>query len=359
MLVNKVIHVCVGIILYGESEYALETLAALKQQDFDEGTNLSLVVVDNGIPEALKEQILNQYHGQILYLKNFDNFGFSAAANQCLSEALNYNADFLLLLNPDLLLDTVAVRELLKSAARNENADFFTPKLMRANQDLSPTEPAVFDACGMIIEKSIRHLDRGSGQLDQGQYQTEEPVFGGTGACLLIRLSRILKICIPRNKYESDLFQIYPQLQQGADRRLQLFDESFFAYREDGDLAWRSQLLGSSCIYCPLAVGHHVRRVLPENRSELPAVINLFSVRNRFLLQVNNLRLFSSLEIFVKGFVIRNLLVIAAVLFRERTSIKAFRDLWILRKRAIANRKFIFKNSTEEKIRATIKWFKT
>jgi len=37
-----------------------------------------------------------------------------------------------------------------------------------------------------------------------------------------------------------------------------LFDEDFFAYMEDVDLAWRAQWAGWKCVYVPQAVVHHV-----------------------------------------------------------------------------------------------------
>ena len=67
------------------------------------------------------------------------------------------------------------------------------------------------------------------------------------------------------------------------------FDEAFFAYREDADLAWRAQWMGWRCLYVPEAQGHHVRRVLPERRAELPAEINMHSFKNRFLLRIKNM----------------------------------------------------------------------
>ncbi|MEA3459499.1 MAG: glycosyltransferase family 2 protein, partial [Chloroflexota bacterium] len=36
-----------------------------------------------------------------------------------------------------------------------------------------------------------------------------------------------------------------------------LFDEDFFAFCEDVDLAWRAQLAGWKCIYAPKAVVYH------------------------------------------------------------------------------------------------------
>ena len=69
----------------------------------------------------------------------------------------------------------------------------------------------------------------------------------------------------------------------------EFFDPDFFVYREDADVAWRAQLLGWRCMYTPQARGYHVRNVLPGNRRALPAVINMHSVKNRFLMRIKNM----------------------------------------------------------------------
>ena len=47
----------------------------------------------------------------------------------------------------------------------------------------------------------------------------------------------------------------------------QAFDEAFFAYREDADLAWRGRLFGWKAIRASAATAWHVRRVTPEVRA--------------------------------------------------------------------------------------------
>ena len=59
----------------------------------------------------------------------------------------------------------------------------------------------------------------------------------------------------------------------------EFFDNDFFAYREDADVAWRAQLLGWQCLYTPDAVAWHVRAVTPRNRRALSAAINRHSVK--------------------------------------------------------------------------------
>ena len=66
------------------------------------------------------------------------------------------------------------------------------------------------------------------------------------------------------------------------------FDSDFFLYREDADLAWRLPKLGWRCLYVPAAVACHRRRNLPERRRRMSALANMHSVKNRFLLRINN-----------------------------------------------------------------------
>jgi GT2 family glycosyltransferase len=147
----------------------------------------------------------------------------------------------------------------------------------------------------------LRQFDRGSKQPDRGQYQTAEYVFGATGAAALYRREMIEDVALNGD----------------------FFDPDFFAYREDADVAWRAQLLGWKCLYTPQAVAYHVRSVLPSNRRALPAVINMHSVKNRFLMRINNI----TAPLYKQHFwaiTSRDLIVVAGCLLQERSSLRAF-----------------------------------
>ena len=184
-------------------------------------------------------------------------------------------------------------------------------------------------------------MSRGSNEVDSGQFNRSETVFGGTGACLLLHRSFVEELLLVGENHERDSEKIYPQLSENREKRAPLFDEAFFAYREDADLAWRASLLGWKCLYVPEAIGYHRRLVLPSNRSELPDEVNNCSVRNRFLLQLNNYSFLKWPAAFLPGVVIRNLIVLFAVLIIERSSLSAFRDLGILWKRASERRRIL------------------
>jgi GT2 family glycosyltransferase len=120
----------------------------------------------------------------------------------------------------------------------------------------------------------------------------------------------------------------------------EIFDEDFFAYREDADLAWRGCLFGYRALYAPDALAHHVRRVTPDRREQLPASINMHSVKNRFLLRLKNEGAYLALR--NAPFEIpRDLLVLGAALTVERTSLFAFGWLWRNRRRVLAKRREI------------------
>jgi GT2 family glycosyltransferase len=120
----------------------------------------------------------------------------------------------------------------------------------------------------------------------------------------------------------------------------EVLDEDFFAYREDADLAWRGRLFGWRSFCDPGAVAYHVRRVTPETRRELPADVNMHSVKNRFLLRLKNQGAYLALRN-LPFELARDFVVLIATLTIERTSLPAFSWLWRNRKRVLAKRREI------------------
>jgi cellulose synthase/poly-beta-1,6-N-acetylglucosamine synthase-like glycosyltransferase len=139
----------------------------------------------------------------------------------------------------------------------------------------------------MYLTRDLRHFDRGSGEALCGKFLKPGLVFGGTGACLLLKRACVEDVSLGRLGKDEALYRLYPFLEKGSEKRHLLFDESFFAYREDAELAWRMQLLAWQTLFCPGARAFHKRLVLPSNRSSLPSILNRLSVRNRFLLQIH------------------------------------------------------------------------
>jgi GT2 family glycosyltransferase len=256
---------------------------------------------DNGSQDASLE-IADGYGGLIQTLHaSSRNVGFCAGHNRMIDAS---PADYVLVLNPDVILQPCFIEILVQALEADPKAGSATGKLWRWPEAGAPAfqgpERRIIDTTGMYFTRSQRHLDRGAGEEDAGQFQTREYVFGASGAAAFYRRSML------------------EDVRTGTE----YFDESFFAYREDADLSWRAQWMGWPCLYVPEATGFHARRVLPERRASLPADINMHSFKNRFLLRVKNMDAGTYARHFIP-ITVRDLLALGYVLLQEQSSLRA------------------------------------
>jgi GT2 family glycosyltransferase len=136
----------------------------------------------------------------------------------------------------------------------------------------------------------------------------------------------------------------------------EFFAESFFAYREDAELAWRLQLRGWRCLYAPAAVAAHRRGLRPEEGRRGHTAINRYSVRNRFLLRRHCATGWWHLRCF-PWWLLRDLVVIGACLTVERASLPALADVWRLRADSRGRRKWVLGRRTVSRRQIT-RWFR-
>jgi GT2 family glycosyltransferase len=285
----------VVLVTWNSAQHLPRCLAAIRQQSWPD---VELIIVDNGSSDGSAE------HATI---RNFDNRGFAAAVNQGIAAA---RGEFVLLCNPDAFLERDYIERII--AALDEAGESFgmaTGKLLSVGEN-------VVDSKGIRMTRTGRHFDIEQGCVDRADATAE--VFGVSGAAAIYRMSFLRDVAIDG----------------------QPFDEDFFTYREDADIAWRGRLFGWRALYVPGAVAHHVRTVTPAKRRQLPAFINMHGVKNRFLLRMKNEGLYLALR--NAPFELpRDLVAIIATLTIERTSLPAFSWIWRNRKRVLAKRRAI------------------
>ncbi|MGI6524737.1 MAG: glycosyltransferase family 2 protein [Bdellovibrionota bacterium] len=331
--------------------------ALLEQEGFTNGENLKIVVRDNGSKDGAAEFLKEEFKDKVVIESLKENLGFAGGQNLGVRDFLESDFDHILILNPDIKLEKSALKYLSVALEEDPTIGMVCPKLFRGDAELNPVYPLRLDAAGMILTETLRHFDRGSEREDCEKYSKSEDVFGGSGACLLLKRSCVEDLLVEAGDITAP-DKIFPQLAAGRAERAPLFDEAFFAYREDADLAWRAQLFGWRCLYVAIAKATHRRVVLPERRQVLPAELNKHSVRNRFLLQLNNYSLRQSISAFFCGVLWRNLLVLVGVILKERTSLPALKEVWILKERALARRKVILEKAKQRNgIKLMRQWF--
>jgi GT2 family glycosyltransferase len=308
--------VTVTIVTYNSGRFIKRCLESVLKQKY---AHFEVVVIDNASTDGTVD-ILEQFADRCRIYYNDENIGFAAAQNQAIALS---TADWILTLNPDVLLLPNFIDALVQAGDLDSNAGTVCGKLLTIRASFDLPEKQLVDSTGIYFTPTLRHLDRGSQEVDNGHYLSFEYVFGATAAAALYRRAMIEDISV-----------------QG-----EFFDPDFFVYREDADVAWRAQLMGWRCIYTPLARGYHVRNVLPGNRRALPAVINMHSVKNRFLLRIKNMTpdLYRRNWLSITG---RDLVVLGACLLHEHTSLRAFfylarnwRRFWAKRREIMKRRR--------------------
>ena len=278
-------------------------LTALAAQSAPPGR---IVVVDNASTDSsagVLEELARALPLEVLRLP--DNRGFSAAANEAIRRS---RAEWVLALNPDCRLAPDYLERLLAAARRPGRVAAATGLLLRGEgESLLPSERV--DSAGMVVTASGRHLDRGAGRAVRHSFLRPAWVFGASGAAALYRREAIEDVAYPAGE---------------------VFDETFFAYREDADLAWRLQRRGWSCLFWPQARAWHERGLKPELARRGTPEINRHSVRNRFLLRWSNAD-WKWLTACFPWWLARDLVVATACVTVERSSLPGLREALALR----------------------------
>ncbi len=251
--------VSVTIVTWNSEQCLSECFASLEGQDYPE---LEVSIVDNASTDGTRT-LLRAVESRWRVIYNASNIGFAAGQNQAIRASAG---EWVLCLNPDVVLSPDFVSQLVKAVEGQPYVGAVCGKLLRWDPSAEPHKTKIIDSTGIYFTRNMRHLDRGAEETDHGQYDRVQYVFGASGAAAMFRRDFIEAVSVED----------------------QFFDEEFFAFREDGDLAWRAQVMGWKCLYTPAAVAWHVRRVTPERRADLPLAINWHSVKNRFLMRGKN-----------------------------------------------------------------------
>lgn len=282
--------VLVSIVTFNSARYLRDCLRSLSAQTY---RDFIICLWDNASTDTTPD--IAAALGELFHTCHFSskNLGFCAAHNRIIA---SNPADYVLVLNPDVILAPEFLDILVRALDQDTHAGSATGKLWR----WPSSSNKVLDTTGIYLTRNQRHLDRGSEEADTGGYDQREYVFGASGAAAFYRRAMLEEV-------------------KAAG---EYFDEAFFAYREDADLAWRAQWLGWRCLFVPQATGYHIRKVLPQRRASLPPEINMHSFKNRFLMRVKNLDAGTYFRLFVP-ITLRDVGAIAYVLFRETFSLRA------------------------------------
>lgn len=220
--------ISVVIVNFNGSEFLRQCLPAVFSQTYGA---FEVIIVDNASDDGSVEYVRNHFPAVRLIPKQ-ENLGFAGGTNAGIGEA---NGEFILTLNPDTIPSPDFIAELYKPMSRDPLTGMCASKMLLPSGRINST--------GICVSRSGAAWDRGMDMPDQGQYDTGGEVFGPCGGAALYRRRMLDEI--------------------GG------FDQDFFLYMEDVDLAFRGRLSGWKCAYVPGARVVHIHCGSTKEGSDL------------------------------------------------------------------------------------------
>jgi GT2 family glycosyltransferase len=219
---------------------------SLAKQSF---LDFKILLIDNdSTDESVK--FTRTYFPDIEIIENKSNYGFAKAVNIGITRFLGSgNTDYILLLNNDIECDENFLLE-MRNGFISEDIGSVACKMMNFYNRYK------FDSAGDFVKKRGSPYARGHEQVDKGQFDKSEFIFGSCAGAAL---------------YKSEVF-----------KKVGLFDEDFFAYFEDIDLDFRMHLMGYKCYYNPKAICYHKRGATTKSKEGYQAMLcekNLIALR--------------------------------------------------------------------------------
>src|SRR5208282_4301942 len=170
--------VSVTIVTYNSGRFIKRCLESVLEQKYP---NLEVIVIDNASTDGTVD-ILEQFQDRCRIYYNDENIGFAAAQNQAISLS---SAEWVLTLNPDVLLLPNFIQALVDAAQFDSRIGSVCGKLLTMSSHFEIPQRPVVDSTGIYFNPMLRHLDRGSQEVDNGHYLQYEYVFGATAAAAL------------------------------------------------------------------------------------------------------------------------------------------------------------------------------
>ncbi len=184
--------------------------------------DMGLIVVDNGSTDHSVDRI-RRVVPQAVVLEMGENLGYVKGINAGISEALNSNPAYILVINNDATVTEPLVVTLIDALERHQKAGIAGPKILYYQSDRIWYGGGKYNSTLGFSTHT---------EMDEKDSVHEERITDFVTGCTMM--------------VEAEVF-----------REVGLFDEDFWMYVEDLDFCLRARDSGYRCIYVPSAVAHH------------------------------------------------------------------------------------------------------
>ena len=243
-------HVIACVLTWNEYTDTKSCLASLQAQTYD---NLDVVLVDNNSTDGSIDRLRKEFP-TVTIIENDRNLGFSLAQNKAIEHGLDQGADYLWVLNNDIVLPDHALEHLVAEIGNDPTIGMITPQIM--------DDEATWFSYGQV--------NRRSGHINAGP---------------LARLRRAIAVRNTGQRFIDNDYAPLCCLLVDADvfRAVGLLPDPYFIYTEDVEFCLRAREAGYRIVTdTELTVDHAASS---SSGGEQNPVTNYYVARNRWILQ--------------------------------------------------------------------------
>ncbi len=248
----------ISLVTFNGEKYLKDCLESIKNQTF---SDFECVVLDNNSKDSSRE-IIKKTFPESKLIQSDTNLGFAKGHNRIINET---QSQYVLCVNQDQTLASDYCEKLVLFLDSHPEVGSATGKIWQVSSLTKSEKHTTLYSCGIVIKRN--HY---AGNIDSLRFtkisQKTGEVFGVAGTTPIYRRTALESI-----KFENEYF-----------------DEDFFMYREDIDLAYRLRWSGWKAYFISDAQCYHVGSTEPELLKRTNPFVNYCSYRNNFFLLYKN-----------------------------------------------------------------------
>jgi len=209
--------VSVIILNYNAGNLLSECIESVLKTDYEK---FEIIIVDNDSKDDSVDRCKEKFR-DVQIIENKKNLGYCEGNNVGIRNA---KGEFIAILNPDTVVDSNWLKELIKGY-KIFGDGMYQPRFLTTNNH------KILQGTGNMINLFGFGFARNKGDLDEGQFNEPERIGYASGTCLFTSKKII--------------------------EELDMFDSFLFAYHDDLDLCWRAALKNIKSYYIPSSIVYH------------------------------------------------------------------------------------------------------
>ena len=211
--------VSVIILNYNAGNLLSECIESVLKTDYEK---FEIIIVDNDSKDDSVDRCKEKFR-DVQIIENKKNLGYCEGNNVGIRNA---KGEFIAILNPDTVVDSNWLKELIKGYEIFGDG-MYQPRFLTTNNH------KILQGTGNMINLFGFGFARNKGDIDEGQFNEPERIGYASGTCLFTSKKII--------------------------EELDMFDSFLFAYHDDLDLCWRAALKNIKSYYIPSSIVYHPR----------------------------------------------------------------------------------------------------